>query len=205
MRLAGLNQLTQVDLSYCDTTTLELENLPALKNAAISSCGQLCELSLSGLDNLETLDLQACSSLAELPESIGGLVNLKSLNLSGSSLVKLPASIGGLVNLKTLNLSGSSLVELPASIGGLAALTELDLSSTGLESLPAMIGQLKSLKTLVLPYQIKEVPRELGQLPGLRKLYFGSSYGSVESATRIILDLCRQLDLAAPRDPGDSG
>jgi len=228
VRLAGLSQLIQVDLSYSGITTLELENLPALENATMYSCQQLCELSLSGLDNLETLNLNACS-IVSLPEEIGALRSLRKLSLSGNplealpdsigqlsqletldlgetSLAELPESIGGLVNLQNLNLSESRLVELPASIGGLAALRELDLSSTGIESLPGTIGQLKSLKKLVLPSEIKEAPRELGQLPGLRELYFGSSYRSDESTTtRIILDLCRQLDAAGPRDSVDSG
>ena len=251
VRLAGLSQLLRVDLSYSGTRTLQLENLPALENAALSSCKQLCELSLSGLDNLETLCLDDCliislpeeigtlrslrelnlsdnplealpdsigqlsqletlnlsgSSLEALPDSIGQLSRLETLNLSGSSLVALPDSVGQLSRLETLDLSGSSLVELPADIGGLASLTKLDLSSTGLETLPTTVGRLKSLQRLVLPSNIKELPREIGRLSALRELYFDRSYNSDGStATRIILDLCRQLDVAGPRESVDSG
>ena len=275
VRLAGLNQLIQVDLSGSGTRTLRLENLPELASAVLSSCQQLWELSLSGLDNLKSLDLDGCaisslpeeigtlrslrelnlsgnplkalpdsigqlsqletlnlsgsslkalpdsigqlsqletlnldgSSLEALPDSIGQLSRLEALDLSGSSLKALPDSIGKLSRLTTLDLSGSSLVELPAGIGGLASLTKLDLSSTGIETLPTMVGQLKSLQTLVLPSNIKKVPREMGRLPALRELrFFGGGWSSDEStATRIILDLCRQLDVVGPRESVDSG
>ena len=175
IRLADLSQLRQVNLWSSGITTLELENLPALKNASITSCGQLRELSLSGLDNLETLNLHACS-IGSIPEEIGTLRSLRELSLSDNPLV-----------------------ELPASIGGLAALRELDLSSTSIEHLPKTIGQLKSLQRLVLPKTIETVPRELGQLSGLTTLRFGSEWDSDASTnTRIILDLCRQLMASLP-------
>ena len=71
----------------------------------------------------------ACSSLAALPDAIGGLGALTKLDLGGcSSLAALPDAIGELGALTELNLEGcSSLAALPAAIGELGALTTLDL------------------------------------------------------------------------------
>jgi len=70
----------------------------------------------------------------------------------------------------------------------------LDISSTSIKKLPKTISQLKSLEKLVLPTTIEALPLGLGQLSGLRELYFGDSYSSDEATTtRIILDLCRRL------------
>jgi Leucine-rich repeat (LRR) protein len=77
--------------------------------------------------SLQELILSGCSSLQELPTSIGQLNALQELNLSRcSSLQKLRTSIGQLNALQTLNLSWcSSLQELPTSIGELNALQNL--------------------------------------------------------------------------------
>ena len=63
-----------------------------------------------------------------MPESIGGLKNLSSLNLYGNKLERLPESIGGLKNLSSLDLYGNKLERLPESIKKLAStLKKLDL------------------------------------------------------------------------------
>nr|XP_018484329.1 PREDICTED: probable disease resistance protein RPP1 isoform X2 [Raphanus sativus] len=108
---------------------------------------------LSAATNLWKLDLSGCSSLVELPSSIGNATNLNELFLSRcSSLVELPSSIGNATKLKKLNLSGcSSLVELPSSIGNATDLTELDLCGcTSLVSLPSSIGNLHKLCSFTL-------------------------------------------------------
>jgi Leucine-rich repeat (LRR) protein len=62
-----------------------------------------------------------CSSLSEIPVSIGGLKELQFLILSHhSSSLSLPISTGHLPNLQTLDLSWNiDLEELPESIGNL--------------------------------------------------------------------------------------
>lgn len=108
---------------------------------------------LSTATNIWKLDLSGCSSLVELPSSIGNATNLSELFLSRcSSLVELPSSIGNATKLKKLNLSDcSSLVELPSSIGNATDLTELDLCGcTSLVSLPSSIGNLHKLCSFTL-------------------------------------------------------
>jgi hypothetical protein len=59
-----------------------------------------------------------CSGLTGLPESLGGLMELQTLNLKGcSGLTGLPESLGGLTGLQTLNLGEcSGLTGLPESL-----------------------------------------------------------------------------------------
>jgi len=176
IRLADLSQLKTIQLWSNPITTLELENLSALELVNIWRCGQLRELSLSGLDSLALLWLHDCS-IGSIPEEIGTLRSLKELKLSGNPLEALPDSIGQLSHLETL-----------------------DISSTSIKKLPKTISQLKSLEKLVLPTTIEALPLGLGQLSGLRELYFGDSYSSDEATTtRIILDLCRQVVGASGR------
>nr|MDO8083447.1 leucine-rich repeat domain-containing protein [Candidatus Sigynarchaeum springense] len=77
--------------------------------------------------------------LTSLPESIGNLVNLEKLYLSGNQLSSLPESIGQLKSLTWLSLSNNQLSSLPGTIGNLESLTVLDLSSNKISSLPGTI------------------------------------------------------------------
>ncbi|KAH0894472.1 hypothetical protein HID58_056901, partial [Brassica napus] len=105
-----IRNLKWMDLSH----SINLKELPNLSTAT----------------NLRELDLENCSSLVELPSSIGNLTNLKKLNLMlCSSLMELPSSIGNMTNLENLDLSGClNLVGLPFSIGNMTNLKKLFLS-----------------------------------------------------------------------------
>ncbi|XP_018438959.1 probable disease resistance protein RPP1 [Raphanus sativus] len=110
--------------------------------------------SLSTATSLEELKLTRCSSLVELPSSIGNAIrNVRwKLDFSDcSSLVGVPFSIGNAIHLMHLDFSRcSSLVELPASIGNLHKLNSLILKECcKLEVLPVNIN-LKSLRRLDL-------------------------------------------------------
>ncbi|CAL9238479.1 unnamed protein product, partial [Arabidopsis halleri] len=87
-----------------------------LKRMDLANSENLKELpNLSMATSLEELVLHGCSSLVELPSSIGNSTNLSALLLEGcSSLVELPSSVGNLTNLQELSLEGCSrLVSLP--------------------------------------------------------------------------------------------
>ncbi len=72
------------------------------------------------------------------------------LNLCGKGLNYLPESIGQLKFLQTLDLRNNNLTELPESIGKLEFLEELILHDNALRSVPESIGNLKNLGILHL-------------------------------------------------------
>src|SRR5215510_2152430 len=63
--------------------------------------------------------------LTELPESLGQLTQLQSLDLSGNRLTELPASFGQLAELRELDLGNNQLKVLPQSMRHVRALSRL--------------------------------------------------------------------------------
>ncbi|KAH0905165.1 LOW QUALITY PROTEIN: hypothetical protein HID58_044668 [Brassica napus] len=151
-----LSNLKWVDLRYSENLkdVSSLSTATSLEELSLSGCSSLVELpsSIGNAIHLKMLDLSGCSSLVELPSSIGNAIHLKKLDLSGCvSLVKLPSSIGNAVHLKKLYLSKcSSLVKLPSSIGNaIRNFEELDFSDcSSLVGVPSSIGNATNLKRL---------------------------------------------------------
>ncbi|MFW9929721.1 MAG: leucine-rich repeat domain-containing protein, partial [Candidatus Thorarchaeota archaeon] len=74
----------------------------------------------------------------------------------------LPSSIGRLVHLKVLNLSGNEIKSIPSYIFSLSNLQELDLSKNTIEKIPNSILKLKKLKVLNLKNNdLQDIPSEL--------------------------------------------
>ena len=133
---------------------------------------QLTELpeSLGGLVQLQWLDLGG-NRLTALPESLGGLARLEVLKLGGNQLTVLPEWLGGLSQLRELGLSGNGLTALPEWLGGLSQLQTLDLSRNGLTALPEWLGGLSQLRVLELNVnRLTDLPSTLGQLGELQSL-----------------------------------
>ncbi|CAN6987258.1 unnamed protein product [Brassica oleracea var. botrytis] len=151
-----IRNLKWMDLSH----SINLKELPNLSTATnlreldLDNCSSLVELpsSIGNLTNLKRLNLKLCSSLMELPSSICNMTNLENLDLSGCLNLSFPYSIGNMTNLENLDLKGcSSLVELPYSIGNMTNLETLDLNGcSSLVELPSSIGNLHNLKKLNL-------------------------------------------------------
>lgn len=83
---------------------------------------------------------------AILPEEIGKLRKLETLNLNGNQLHRLPASIGQLNSLRSLGLSGNSFREFPGSLGALRHLDLLDLSKNQISTVPAEVAALQVIE-----------------------------------------------------------
>ncbi|MCG2785759.1 MAG: leucine-rich repeat domain-containing protein [Anaerolineae bacterium] len=114
--------------------------------------------------------------LTKLPESIGKLKRLTSLNLSYNQLTALPDSIGQLTQLQTLYLSNNQLTALPDSIGQLTQLQTLYLSNNQLTTLPDSLGQLTQLQTLDISInQLTALPEAVGNLRNLTGLHLYSN------------------------------
>lgn len=111
-----------------------------------------------------------------LPESIGKLNSLQTLNLELNELRKVPESIGDLNMLQTLALGYNRLESLPESIGNLTSLQILDLRVNKLKYLPESIGNMKLLRILILAEnKIKRLPDSIGNLKSLKSLYLGTN------------------------------
>lgn len=133
------------------------------------------EIARADRDN-DVLLYLAEMELTELPESIGKLVHLTELWLSGNQLTQLPESIGQLVHLRRLYLSGNRLTQLPASIGHLTQLNILFLTSNALTELPETIGKLVLLGELYLcGNQLTQLPDSIGRLVHLRALHLADN------------------------------
>ncbi|KAG5564746.1 hypothetical protein RHGRI_000821 [Rhododendron griersonianum] len=104
---------------------------------------------IGNLISLQTLDL-AKNNLSTLPDGICNLTCLKRLRLEDNNVSRLPWGIGGLTSLEILNLGRNSLSTLPDTIGKLSCLKDLLVGNNKLSHLPSEIGDLDTLKTLVL-------------------------------------------------------
>ena len=87
-------------------------------------------------------------------------------------LTSLPESIGNLTDLVTLDLGHNDLTSLPLSIGKLRSLTHfLYLSHNQLKSLPKTISELSNLKYLNITHnQFTILPESICHLANLREL-----------------------------------
>jgi len=111
--------------------------------------------------------------LSSLPEQIGDLTDLTSLNLGDNQLTTLPERIGNLTALTSLDLNHNQLTTLPEQIGNLTALTFLNLSNNQLTTLPERIGNLTALTSLDLgSNQLTTIPEQIGNLTALTSLDF---------------------------------
>ncbi|XXG41060.1 hypothetical protein AAC387_Pa01g1613 [Persea americana] len=124
------------------------------------------------LRHIRTLRLGE-SPIIELPESIGDLLQLRYLDLSGTMIERLPKSTTRLYNLQTLKLDECrKLVEVPESIGDLLQLRDLSLRFTNIVRLPKSTTRLYNLQTLDLSgcQRLVELPSDLSNLVNLRHL-----------------------------------
>ncbi|XP_006355114.1 TMV resistance protein N-like isoform X3 [Solanum tuberosum] len=166
----------------------ETEHLPSLRKLDLCFSKSLVQTpDFTGMPNLEYLNLEYCSELEEVHNSLAYCENLIELNLNWcNKLRRFPC-----VNMKSLesmdlqscyNLMKTELVILSAkgwirkfssSIQYLTDLTNLDLSGMeNLEALPSSIVKLKGLVKLNVSYcfTIKSLPEEIGDLENLEEL-----------------------------------
>lgn len=126
--------------------------------------------SLGQLGQLKTLNLSD-NKLTSLPEFLGHLTQLQSLYLAKNRLASLPDSLGQLMQLHLLSLRSNRFSALPEWLCGLTQLQSLNLRLNPLKSLPDSLGALTRLQELILQStQLISVPEFLGQLTRLHAL-----------------------------------
>ena len=126
--------------------------------------------SVGQLQNLRTLDV-AENQLTTLPDTLGQLQNLQTLEARENQLTALPESLGQLQNLELLFAQWNQLTALPESLGQLQNLQQLDVENNQLTALPESLGQLQNLQQLdARRNQLAALPESLGQLQELVRL-----------------------------------
>ncbi|XP_012993487.1 leucine-rich repeat-containing protein 28 isoform X2 [Esox lucius] len=142
------------------------------------------------LPNLVELYLHS-NNIAVIPEAIGNLARLQSLDLSDNALQVVCPQIGRLTSLRHLRLANNQLKCLPSEIGALRDLETLDVSRNQLVCLPERLHQCLSLHCLTVDCNnLTCLPRQLCLLHKLNELSMATN-----RLTSVPLDLGRSREL----------
>lgn len=186
----GNNNMSVFPEEMCDLTSLvylgcygnNLKSLP--KNMF-----KLESLTYFELFNIE-LDSFNCSA--------GYLPRLKKLSIQNNKAdtFKICKSIGMLMSLDELTITGCNIDTLPAETGNIKHLRGMNLSNAGLKFLPKELGQLNELKALVLDNnKLTKLPNELYKLKKLEYLSLRNNRGFMYSDHICYLKNLETLDL----------
>ena len=117
------------------------------------------------------------NDLLKLPDRIGDIKSLKTLDISRNNISYLPVTMQKLTALQSLNLSSSGILEVPQWIDNFK-LQELFMDNLFLvdEKLPDL-GRIRSLRTLSLGYNdLQEFPYWIENLINLTRLQVNNNY-----------------------------
>uniref|UniRef100_A0A3Q3MMZ8 Leucine rich repeat containing 28 n=1 Tax=Labrus bergylta TaxID=56723 RepID=A0A3Q3MMZ8_9LABR len=131
------------------------------------------------------------NNIVIVPQAIGNLARLQSLDLSNNALQLLCPEVGRLRSLRHLRLSNNHLKSLPAEIGDLQELETLDVSMNQLISLPDRLHRCVSLQNLTADRNhLSHFPRQICWLHRLNQLSMAAN-----RLTFLPLDLGRSREL----------
>ncbi|KAH9782144.1 ADP-ribosyl cyclase/cyclic ADP-ribose hydrolase [Citrus sinensis] len=192
-----LNMLRVMELSHSENLikTPDFTEVPNLEELDVEGCTRLREIHQSLLrhNKLILLNLKGCTSLTTLPGEIF-MKSLKTLVLSGClKLRKLPRIVGSMECLRELLLDETDIKKLPLSIELLSKLVLLNLKDCrNLETLPITVSSLKCLRTLKLSgcSKIVKFPETVISVEDLSELFLdGTSITEVPSSIELLTKL----------------
>lgn len=138
-KLTSASKLTRIDAQYNNIASINkvVYGAPIDQlNLANNRLKGLPKIPAKGKCLIHHMNVSS-NEISALPDNIGQLACLTSLDLSHNSLTGLPQSFGGLKYLRTLNLAYNRLATLPEFLFGAAqALANLNVSNNVLETLP---------------------------------------------------------------------
>jgi len=138
----------------------------------------ICNMSIHELFTkfkfMRILSLSHCSDIEELPDSVGNLQHLRSLDLSSTNIKKLSESICSLSNLQILKLNYCwCLEELPSNLHLITTLCRLEFSFTKVRKVPPGLEELKNLKVRMdifkVDHSMESGIQRLGKLNNLHE------------------------------------
>ncbi|XP_027909316.1 putative disease resistance RPP13-like protein 1 [Vigna unguiculata] len=123
---------------------------------------------------LRILSLSRCSNLEELPDSVGNLEHLRSLDLSRTNIKKLSERICSLSHLQILKLNRCmNLEELPSNLHLITTLCRLEFTYTKVRKVPPGLEELKNLKVRMdifkVDHSMESGIQRLGKLNNLHE------------------------------------
>nr|GFA27127.1 NB-ARC domains-containing protein [Tanacetum cinerariifolium] len=150
-----LPNLRSIDLSFSkDLIKIpDLTSTPKLVKLNLEGCTNLKELHESVLrqKSLQYVHLTGCTHLQSLGRSNMEMESLVTLLLSGCSrLESIPEFGQNMKRLEHLYVDGTSIKKLPESLGKLCNLRKLDASETCIKEIPSSVHNLKRLRRLRL-------------------------------------------------------
>ncbi|XP_052485340.1 LRR receptor-like serine/threonine-protein kinase GSO1 [Gossypium raimondii] len=177
--LAG-NNLTSSGMSFLFSLTncRVLEKFLFDSNPFIS--GELPRVVGNVSISLEEFSAYSCNIRGSIPNEIGNLSHLISIDLGGNKLIgQIPTTIGGLEELQSLSLEDNKLEgSIPSQLCHLNKLAFLFLTNNQLSGpIPACLGDLTSLRQLGLDSNMfsSSIPSTLTRLNYLLILYLSSN------------------------------
>ncbi|CAN6195984.1 unnamed protein product [Urochloa humidicola] len=157
--------------------TLRSASVAALRNWNESN-GHVC--SFTGItcdrrrEHVVGLNLANMDISGAIPEAIGDLSHLRSLDVSNNSFSGVPASMGNLTRLQRLFMNYNRISgAVPAVISGLSQLRNLDISNNRISgAIPPSLGRLGLLQSLNISnnYISGVIPPSLGNMTLLEEL-----------------------------------